>query len=209
MYKKLLLIGAGDVFNHAKLIINQLHLDNALSEILLHSEDGFNFDLPDLGKYPTEEWHAFVALDERGLNLSRAIISARLKALGYSLAKIISPMSTVLNNGGIGENVLIAQGAYVGSNVVIGFNSILHINSFVSDSCRVGKSCFVGPGSILEYGVFLGDNVTIGSGELIKKHTEIGKYCELRHRGNYEIKVDPKTFFIPGFERELSVISPL
>lgn len=209
MTSKLVLLGEGESLQNARAVVEQAGTYADLVNIEIYAADGFNFILPDLADFSPADWEAFVALDQRGLNFSRTILVARLKSIGYRLARIVSANATILNNVNFGENVFIGAGTYVGSGCSIGLNTHIGNNSVVSERCLIAKHCFIGRGSILESEVTFDDNVTIGDGEFIQKGSHIGKYSELRQRGKYPKEIGRKTFFIPGFDRKISVISPL
>ena len=93
--QNLLILGEGETLSEAVRIAEQASDSFHVVALELQSADRYNFALPDLAQYGPDEWQAFVALDHRGLNMSRVQVVAQLKAVGYRLARLVSKNAVV------------------------------------------------------------------------------------------------------------------
>jgi hypothetical protein len=209
MDTQILIIGSGQILDEAVSIAEATHPIDAVHVLEIHAPDRFNFELPDLTAYPADHWRLFVAIDDRGLNLSRHQLVAGVKARGYKLAKLTAPEAQVSPTAVVGENALVGKGA------IIQRNSKLKLNVFVRAWARVGEGCQIGNGAFIDIGATvgsdseLGDFVTVGAGVGVEANAKIGRYCELRRPRRYGGQIPDKTFYFDRFENPVSIISPL
>ena len=195
MDMQVLVLGEGDIFDQAVVIAEATHAPGAVQSMEISAPDGFNFELPDLSAYPPDQWALFLAIDDRGLNMSRHQLVAQAKARGYKLAKLIAPDAQVSASATVGENALIAKGAIIQRNCKLG------LNIFVLPWARIGEDCKIRNGAYLDVGCSvgraseLGDYVTVGAGAVVAAGAKIGRYCELRLAQTYKGEIPDKTFY--------------
>jgi sugar O-acyltransferase (sialic acid O-acetyltransferase NeuD family) len=156
----------------------------------------------EIGNHYSPKTHEFfIALGYSKINQVRKEKYLAAKALGFRFASYISSLSTVLNEGRIGENCFILEDntiqpfVSIGNNVTlwsgnhIGHHSIIHDHSFicshvvVSGRVEIGESCFIGVNASLRDHIKIGEKCVIGAGALILANAEpeglyIGKATE-------------------------------
>lgn len=206
---KLVIFGADHLLEDARRLAAAT-LGVALVDVVeLDAPDRFNFRLPDLSGWPASEWWAFVAMDERGLNLSRTQLVAELKGKGYKLQKLVAPDAVIGAGVSMGENTFVGNRCVVGASSKLGLNAFLNAGVQLGHNCIFGKSAYACDGAIIEDCVTISDFATIGSGALIKMGAKIGRSSELRHRRSYSGDIPEKTFYIDVFPNAVSIIAPM
>ncbi|MBV8060371.1 MAG: hypothetical protein JO126_09120 [Alphaproteobacteria bacterium] len=209
MSGKLIILGLGDAFAPIVSLAKTIPDFDDVQVCDLVTADGYTFSLPDMTAYPKEEWRAFVALDERGLNMARTQAVAELKLRGYKLATLVAPDAVLGADAVVGENCLVGRGAYIGDGTRVVFNSYISDRALVGNHCVINKSCFVGKGVTIDNKVVLADFVTLGTGVHLQEGTQVGKSSELRHRKSYGGTIADKTFYLDIFPNPVEIISPL
>jgi carbonic anhydrase/acetyltransferase-like protein (isoleucine patch superfamily) len=207
MNTKLLIVGSGPVFEEAGQVAASLP-DMHVETMELFAADRFNFEIPDLSAYPPDMWRLFIALDDRGLNMSRMQLVAVLKGRGYKLHRLVAPGAHVSASTIIGENTLILWGAAVGGNSKLGLNVVVGAGARVAGGCKIGNGVYLDVGCVVGREVELGDYVTVGVGAVVHDEAKIGRYCELRRPMTYRGRIPDKTFYLDVFENPVSIISP-
>ncbi len=209
MPNNLLILGSGEVLESASRIAVATLSDWNVQVVELTAPDKFNFELPDLAAYPAESWMLFVALDDRGLNMSRVQLIAAIKGRGYKLQRLVDPGADVAPAASLGENALIERGAVVGHGSKLGLNVFVGARAQVGDGCTIGNSVFIYADALLENGCQLGDYVTVGGRAVVESGTKVGRYSELRRPLTYKGDIPPKTFYLEIFENPVRIIAPL
>ena len=206
---KLVIFGADHLLEDARCLAATTLGDAHIDVVELSAPDRFNFLFPDLSGWPASEWQAFVALDERGLNLSRTQLVAELKGKGYKLQKLVAPDAIVGEGVSLGENTFVGNRCVVGAASRLGLNAFLNVGVQLGRNCVVGKSVYACDGAIIENNVTISDFSTIGSGALLKMGAKIGRSSELRHRRIYSGEIPERTFYIDAFPNAVSIVAPL
>lgn len=208
MATKLLIMGSGTMLLACGAIARagQSYADVVVQE--LTATDNYNFPMPDMTAYPKEDWHVFVAIDERALNMSRTQLVSELKARGYKLAHLVAPDALLGENVMVGENCMVGRGCHIGHNTKIVFNSIVSDRVVIGDDCAVNKSCFIGRGALLDNNVTVADGSTVGADIHLQEGTKVGKSSELRHRKIYSGNIADKTFYLDIFPNPVVIVSP-
>ena len=205
----LVIFGAGHMLEEALRLAAASLGETQVDQVELTTSDQFNFSLPDLAGWPASEWRAFVALDERGLNLSRTQVVAELKGRGYKLHKLVAPDAIVAAGVSLGENTWVSNRCVVGAGSRLGLNAFLNVGVQLGRNCVFGKSAYACDGAVIEDEVTISDFATIGSGAVVKTGAKIGRSSELRHRRAYSGVIPEKTFYIDVFPNAVSIISPM
>jgi NDP-sugar pyrophosphorylase family protein len=206
---KLVIFGADHLLEDARRLAATTLGDAHIDVVELNAPDRFNFLFPDLSGWPVSEWRAFVAMDERGLNLSRTQLVAELKGKGYKLHKLVAPDAVIGAGVSLGENTFVGNRCVVGADSSLALNAFLGVGVQLGRNCSFGKSAYACDGAIMEDSVTISDFATIGSGAVIKMGAKIGRSSELRHRKIYSGEVPEKTFYIDVFSNAVSIIAPM
>lgn len=209
MDPQLLIIGSGQILDEAVSIAEATHPVGTVHALEIHAPDRFNFELPDLTPYPADQWRLFVAIDDRGLNLSRHQLVAGVKARGYKLAKLTASEAQVSPTAVVGENSLIGRGAIIQRNTNLKLNVFVRAWARVCENCQIGNGVFIDISATVGPESELGDFVTVGSGASVDANSKVGRYCELRRPRRYGGQIPDKTFYFDRFENPVSIISPL
>jgi acetyltransferase-like isoleucine patch superfamily enzyme len=206
--KQILIIGSGAIFEE----VFQLAASSpglTVERLEAHAPDPSTFELPDLATYPPAEWQMLVALDDRGLNLSRTQLVAALKGRGYKLHRLVAPDAHVSPAAVMGENAIVMPGATISGTTKLGLNVFVGAGARIADGCKIGNGAYLDVGCILGRGVELGDYVSVGVAAMIHAGSKIGRYCELRQAQAYRGQIPDKTFYFDRFQNPVSIIAPV
>ena len=193
MKKRLLVFGAGDIaelahfyfsresdYEVAGFTVDRAHLraDRLCGLPIVPFEEVCR-------EFPPAGHEFFAALSYSRLNALRKEKYLAGKALGYRIARFVSPRATVLNEDRIGENCFILEDntiqpfVRIGNNVTlwsgnhIGHHSILPDHTFIashvviSGGVEVGEQCFIGVNATLRDHIRVGERCVIGAGALL------------------------------------------
>lgn len=180
--KKVVIIGAG---GHSKAIIEILKSNQSFEivgctdpcqnpQVTTTNVLGNDSVLPDL--YKKGVHHAFVAI---GDNHTRAILTDKIKKMGFSLINVISPFSYISKSAKLGSGIAIMAGSVISADVCILDNTIINTNSSVDHDCLIGKTCHLAPGCSLSGKVSIGDGTFLGTGTKIIDGIKIGSWSIL------------------------------
>jgi hypothetical protein len=209
MDSRLLVLGSGDILDEAAVIARTLYPEGAVEVMEIHAPDRFNFELPDLSAYPPSEWRAFMAIDDRGLNMSRHQMVAQIKARGYKLERLVAPDAQVSPSATLSENTLVSKGAIVQRNAKLGLNVFLLPWARVGEGSKLGNGVYVDIRGVVGRACEIGDYVSVGPGAEVASEAKVGRYCELRLPQTYKGQIPDKTFYFDRFENPVSIIAPL
>ena len=182
--KKLLLIGSG---GHATACIDVVELEKKYEIVgLIDTKKNTTLkkykvigDMSDLIKLRKITKYIFISIGQIKTPKLRIGILKKIKDLGFTSVKIVSPLSYVSKHSSIGEGTIIMHGAYVGPNVKIGKNCIIntksHIehDSIIANNCHISTSVTVNGNVKIESGSFIGSNSVIKEGVIIKSSSFI------------------------------------
>lgn len=148
----------------------------------LHSQEKF-CGLPVISsndfmqKHQPESCLLFIALGYQKLNSSRQFVFERFKELHYRFISCISSRAMIMNEGNIGKNCFIMEGAVIQPFSRIGDNCILWSGSILSHESSVGNNCFLAAHSVVGGMASIGDNTFLGMNTTVRDHVKIGKSC--------------------------------
>ncbi len=183
--KPIFIFGAGTM---AKLAWNcfehetQYSVSAFIVDDSLHSQEEF-CGLPVISsndfmkKNQPESCLLFIALGYQKLNLIRQSIFERFEKLQYRFISCISSRAMIMNEGNIGKNCFIMEGAVIQPFSHIGDNCIIWSGSIVSHESSIGNSCFLAAHSVVGGMVSVGNNSFLGMNTTVRDKVKIGKSC--------------------------------
>ena len=181
--ERVVVVGGG---GHAKVIIEILQDDGALeivgctisgartASVCGVSVLGDDSELPQI--YASGVRYAFIAV---GDNRVRRSLAHKALALGFSLAKAISPRAVVSPRAEVADGAAIMAGAVINSCARLGTGSIINTSVSVDHDCSIGDWVHIAPGTNLagcvtvEEGAFMGigsraiPGITIGAWSVV------------------------------------------
>lgn len=130
-----------------------------------------------LQKCPPSSHAMFIAIGYQQLNHTRAELFQHYRGQGYRLASYVSSRATVMNDGTIGENCLVMEGAALQPFATLGDNCFVWSNTVVAHEARVADHCFLSAGSIVAGMASVGAYSFLGVGALVKNGVHVGSNC--------------------------------
>jgi sugar O-acyltransferase (sialic acid O-acetyltransferase NeuD family) len=135
--------------------------------------------------YPPGEYAMLsTILSSSGLR-KKMLVYDRLKKLGYTMVKYISPLSNVFQNDVIGENNIVFPFCFIGLSAKIGnanifwngvnldHNAIVGDGNFFASGCKtagfveIGNSCWLGLNSTIIQRMKIADETLVGAGAVV------------------------------------------
>lgn len=131
--------------------------------------------------------NAIISVGQIKSNTLRVRLFQKLKAIGYHLPVVISPLAYVSKHAIIEEGTIIMHHALVNAGSKIGKNCIVntkaniehgvqiedfcHISTgtVVNGDCIIGKDTFVGSNATISNGITIPPNSIISAGEFVKR----------------------------------------
>lgn len=110
-----------------------------------------------------------------GNNFERKKVFLRLKELGFTLIKAISPQSYVFDKNKIGEGSLVMPKAVVNIDAEVGENCIINTGAVIEHDCKIGDHSHISSLACLTGGVEVSEEVLIGAGSVILPKIKIGR----------------------------------
>lgn len=104
--------------------------------------------------------------------ISRYLMSKRLRPLSFIHPRAIVPLEYVLNDG-----VQIMAGATISIDASIGMWSIINHNANVDHDCVIGEGVHIGPGATLAGEITVKDYSFVGAGATVLPRITIGENC--------------------------------
>ncbi|MFO0389450.1 MAG: acetyltransferase [Alphaproteobacteria bacterium] len=185
MKRKLVIFGLGDIAELAAYLFD-LHTDYEVAAFTVNKEymtsDRFmNKPVIDFDRVVTacspQEHDMFVAIGYRDINKAREEKYNEAKALGYRLARYVSPFATVFDNVAIGDNCFIFEHNVLQPFVRIGNNTILWSGNHIGHHTTIGDHCFITSHAVISGRVRVGNNSFIGVNATLRDHLVIGNHC--------------------------------
>ena len=151
---------------------------------------------PVIPRYPDEceeGWYAFPAAGDNRLRQEQIV---KIQNMGWPMAILISPTSTIgvgstINRGSfighhshvgpmalIGTGCIVNSGAIIEHECTIGSCSHISVNATIAGRCKVGGAVMIGAGATVLDGLEISDGVTVGAGAVvIETIIEAGTYA--------------------------------
>ncbi|MEH6689092.1 MAG: NeuD/PglB/VioB family sugar acetyltransferase [Halopseudomonas sabulinigri] len=117
--------------------------------------------------------HAVITVGHIRSNSLRISLFKRLKAIGYKLPVIVSPLAYVSQHAQIGEGTVVMHHALVNAGATVGRNCIVNSKALIEHDVRVGDHCHVSTSSVLNGGTVVEDNAFVGSNATSKQEAKL------------------------------------
>lgn len=118
----------------------------------------------------------FVAVMWNRLNSDRKKIFQCCKAMGYQMANIVSPLSSIRGTLN-GENIWVHDYVVIQNDTIIESDVLIMAQSLIGANCHIAPHCFFAAKSLLGGGSTVGEQSFIGLSSIIFDDTRIGKKC--------------------------------
>lgn len=105
----------------------------------------------------------------------RALVAARLDAVGMTAAVIVHPRAGVGSAATIGAGSVICAGSQVSTNVTLGKHVHLNPNSTVGHDTVIGDFVSLNPGSIVSGDCVIGPGTLVGAGAVVLQQLTVGE----------------------------------
>ncbi|MFK5938616.1 MAG: NeuD/PglB/VioB family sugar acetyltransferase [Sulfurimonas sp.] len=176
----ILLVGGG---GHCKSVIDVIEQENIYNiagiidkkeligtQVLGYKVIGCDDDLEKLSQTYK---YAVVTVGQIKSNSLRVKLFDVLKAIGYELPAIKSPLAYVSKHSFIDEGTVIMHHALVNAGVKIGKNCIINTKSLVEHDSIIENGCHISTGTIVNGGVVVKENTFMGSNATTKEYVKI------------------------------------
>lgn len=196
--KKLVIVGAG---SNARIARYYFEKDTEYSVVSYAVEkafigeatfDGLSvFPIEEIeNRFPSQNYHVFVAIGYTHMNTVRERLYKMLKALDYTLPNYISPRCNFLSEEPPGDNNFILEdntiqpfvkigsnnvlwsGNHIGHDVVIGSHNFITSQVVVSGFTQIENNCFLGVNSTLRDNIHVRNKTLIAAASIIMSDTE-------------------------------------
>jgi len=180
MKEKIILIGGG---GHCRSVIDVIELTNKYKiigivdskenigkKVLDYEAIACDDDLEEL--YKTYK-NAIITIGHIKSNDLRVKLYNKLKAIGFNLPVIISPLAHVSKYSFIDEGTVVMHHALINANVKIGKNCIINTKALIEHDCVVEDNCHISTASVLNGGVVVKENTFFGSNATSKEYIYI------------------------------------
>lgn len=128
-------------------------------------------------QWPTDSCYIFVALGYQNMNKIRKNIFDRFSSLGYDFASCLSSRAFILNEGNMGKNCFVMEGAILQPFSSLGDNCVCWSGCVVSHESHIGNHCFLAAHSVVGGMATIGDYCFIGMNSTIRDAVCVGEKC--------------------------------
>ncbi|AHZ84223.1 Putative acetyltransferase EpsM [Bdellovibrio bacteriovorus] len=166
--KKIVIFGCG---GHAKVVVDSIRasashtvsafFDNSPKQNELLGLPVFS-DLKELSAYTIANQIEFAVI-AIGNNTARHALQQEAIRLGFKMATVIHPNTSISPTARIGSGTVVMPGVVVNSDAMIEDGCILNTGSIVEHDCTVGSFAHIAPGSVLCGGVSIGEMTLVGA----------------------------------------------
>jgi len=183
--EKILLIGGG---GHCKSVIDVVELQNKYAiagiidkkelvgtKVLGYEVIGCDDDLAELfQKYK----NAIVTVGQIRSNEIRVNLFDKLKATGYKLPVIISPLAYVSSHATIEEGSIVMHHALINAGAKVGKNCIINTKALVEHDAMIEEHCHISTGAVVNGGTVVKADTFFGSNATSKEYVEISGFIK-------------------------------
>lgn len=128
--------------------------------------------------------YASITIGHVKSNSARVKLFEKLKAIGYKIPTIISPLAYVSKHATIAEgtivmhHALINAGAEIGQNCIINSKALVEHDAIIKDNVHISTGAIVNGGSEIQADSFYGSNATCKEGSLVAGFTKAGSVAQ-------------------------------
>jgi len=122
--------------------------------------------------------NAVVTVGQIKTNQIRVKLFNKLKAVGFNLPTIISPLAYVSKYAVVGEGTVVMHQALINANASIGKNCIINTKALIEHDCKVKDDCHISTASVLNGGVVVEENTFFGSNSTSKQNIKIDGFIK-------------------------------
>ncbi|MCK9455428.1 MAG: acetyltransferase [Sulfurimonas sp.] len=183
--EKIVLIGGG---GHCKSLIDIIELqdryeiigivdkkERLAQRVLGYEIIGCDDDLQAIFK---ECKNALIAIGHTKSNEIRVKYFEKLKAIGYALPSIISPLAYASKHSTLGEGSVVMHHALINADAKVGKNCIVNSKALIEHDAVVEDNCHISTGAIINGGVHVKANTFVGSNATSKEYIQIDKFIK-------------------------------
>jgi len=116
--------------------------------------------------------HAIVTVGQIRTPNLRISLYEKLKAIGYILPAIVSPLAYVSKHATLGEGTVIMHQALINAGAAIGNNCIINSKALIEHDSIIEDNCHISTGAIVNGGVRIRKNTFFGSNAVSQDHLE-------------------------------------
>ncbi|MFP3874956.1 MAG: acetyltransferase [Thiohalophilus sp.] len=135
---------------------------------------GEDEDLPELGQRIP---NAIVTVGQIKSAALRRDLFDSLKALNFTMPRLISPRAYVSPHAEIEEGTVIMHGAVINPDARLGANGIINSMALVEHDVVIRPHCHISTGARINGNVVVGEGCFIGSGAVLHENIRIGANC--------------------------------
>jgi len=117
--------------------------------------------------------NACITIGQIKTNEVRVKLFDKLKAIGFNLPTIISPLAYVSKHASVDEGTVVMHQALINANAKIGKNCIINTKALIEHDCKVKDNCHISTASVLNGGVVVEENTFFGSNATSKESVNI------------------------------------
>lgn len=180
MKEKIILIGGG---GHCRSVIDVIEQEGRftiagiIEKSANESKTVYNYNVigtdDELEKLSQQYKYAFITVGHVESNKVRVKLFYKLKALGFNIPTIISPLAYVSKYARVGEGSIIMHHALINVSASVGVNCIINSKALVEHDAIIEKNCHVSTGAIVNGGTILKANSFYGSNTTCKEMSQI------------------------------------
>ncbi len=126
-------------------------------------------DDSDLSRLAAIYPNALVCLGQIKSPEPRIRLFEQVRAAGFAMPAIISPLAMVSRHARIGAGSIVMHGAIVNAGAIVGRNCIVNSQALIEHDAVVGDHCHISTKATLNGGVHVGEGSFVGSGALIRE----------------------------------------
>ena len=182
---QILLIGGG---GHCKSVIDVIEQEDRFViagiidkkelvglKVLGYEIIGCDDDLKDLRHHYK---YALITLGQLKSPDIRIKLFEMLKASGYELPFVVSPLAYVSKHAKIGAGTVIMHHALINANVTIGQNCIINTKALIEHDASIEDDCHISTGAIVNGGVHVEAGTFYGSNATCKEYIHVNGFIK-------------------------------
>lgn len=143
-----------------------------------------------------------------GDNRERLELHCRLISLGWFMATVIHPKSTLSNNTAIGDGSVVMAGVIVNTGSEVAAATILNTGCILDHDCTIAQGVHISPGATLAGNVTVGACGWVGAGATVIHGISIGSNAVLGAGSTAISDIPNNEVFVGSPAQKLKVVIP-